>query len=122
MKKGCAFKALIYFILITAVVVYLVEKYGKIVYEDSKEKIQRTFIEQIEAQVNNFSREGLGDSLSGSFMKKVDELKSNREADTEKFERIIGGFKLFLDTNTVDRQITSKLKEIIADYEQREKK
>ena len=122
MKKGCIFKAFLYFVLVAAVILYLAEKYGKVFFEESKDKIKQSFIEQVEAQVKGFAKSDLTDSLSSSFEKKVEELKLNRDLDSEKFDELIGELKSFIDTNRIDAQISSKLKEIITNYEQREKK
>lgn len=122
MKKGCIFRSVVYLIIVTAVIIYLVDKYGKPVYESSKNKLEQVFIEQLESQILKTASESISDSLKNSFEKKVKEIRSSDNIlDTNKINTLVGEIKYYLESQSKDLKDISKLKEIILDYEQRKK-
>ena len=121
MKRGCLIRTFLYLIIAAAVVLYLVEKYGKPIYEESKENIKQSILTKLDNQLNDFTGSSVQDSLTGIVKEKVNQLKSESQIDSIKFDQVISDLKSFLAESKIDSQLSFHLKEIISEYEQRKK-
>ncbi len=122
MKRGCFLRSIVYLIIIAAVVIYLIDKYGKPVYETSKQKLTEVFLEQLEDQFTALNTESISDSITAIISGKVNEIKySEQLPDSTKIANLVDEIKNYIDKNSDEITDLSKLKEIITDYEQRQK-
>ena len=119
MKRGCLLRSVIYIVFIAGILVYLVEKYGVPVYESSKQKIEKVFLDQLQSQIIDKTTSSFTDSIKSEIAERVNDIKTdNGIIDTNKLNKLVGDIKDYLETHSDDIGDISKLKEIIIEYEQ----
>ncbi|MBU1098166.1 MAG: hypothetical protein KKB34_16905 [Bacteroidetes bacterium] len=120
--KGCIAKLFFFIIIFAAVVVYIIDKYGKDYYETSRERINKSFVEQLEKQFNNLTTDLIDDSLKTSIKNKLETFKSENVRNTsKKLNDVIKDINNYLDKHKSNSQEIKHIKKMIKDYEQRKK-
>jgi hypothetical protein len=118
-KKGCLLRSVALIIVFSAILVYLFDKYGKQFYESSKDKIYRSFIAQLESNLNDISVEVISDSIKTNFIRKIDSIKQTDVASAKnEFDKVIADLKKYINENSAKQENFDELKKIVEEYEQ----